>query len=57
MEYQKIITLLDSKPNHPSKFKTNTWVEINDESRGKCNEDNQIRFIIIIIIIIINSLF
>ena len=55
MEYQKIITLLDSKPNHRSKFKTNTWVEINDESRGKCNEDNQIRFIIIIIII--NSLF
>ena len=44
MEYQKIINLLDDTPIQPSKFKTKIWVEINDESRGKYNEDNQIRF-------------
>ena len=44
MEYQKIINLLYNAPNQPSKFKTKNWVEINDESRGTYNEDNQIRF-------------
>ena len=44
MEYQKIINLLDNMPNQPSKFKTKNWVEINDESWGMYNEDNQIRF-------------
>ena len=44
MEYQKIINLLINTPNQPSKFKTKNWVEINYESRGTCNEDNQIRF-------------
>ena len=34
MEYQKIITLLDTGSNQPSKFRTRNWVEINDESRG-----------------------
>ena len=32
MEYQKIINLLDNKPNQPTKFRTKNWVEINDES-------------------------
>ena len=41
MEYQKIINLLDNTPSEPSKFKTKNWVEINDESRGTYNEDNQ----------------
>ena len=36
--------MLDNKPNQPSKFKTKNWVEINDESRGTYNKDNQIRF-------------
>ena len=44
MEYQKIIIVLDNTPNQPSKCKTKTWVEINDELRRTCNKDNQIRF-------------
>ena len=32
MEYQKIINLLHNPPNQPSKFKTENWVEIDDES-------------------------
>ena len=43
MEYQKIINLLDNTSNQPSKFKTKNQVEINDESGGTYNEDNQIR--------------
>ena len=30
MEYQKMINLLDNTPNHPFKFNTKNWVEIND---------------------------
>ena len=30
MEYQKIITLLDSTPNLLSKFRTRNCIEIND---------------------------
>ena len=44
MEYQKIINLLDNTPNKPTKFRTKNWVEINDESRGTYNKDNQISF-------------
>ena len=44
MEYQKMINFLDNIPTQRSKFKTKNWVEINDESRGTYNEDNQIRF-------------
>ena len=44
MEYQKIMNLLDNKPSQPTKFKTKTWVEINDESRRNYNKNNQIRF-------------
>ena len=35
MEYQNIINILDDTMNQPSKFKTRSWVEINDESRGE----------------------
>ena len=35
MEYQKIISLLENKPNQPSKFRTKNWVEINDDQRGR----------------------
>ena len=34
MEYQEIINLLDNTPNHSTEFRTNNWVEINDDSRS-----------------------
>ena len=40
MEYQKIINLLDDITNQPSKFRTRNWVEINDQSKGRCNNSN-----------------
>ena len=43
MEYQKLANLLDKESNQPSKFRTKTWVEINDESRGTCT-NNDIKF-------------
>ena len=44
MEYQKIANLLDSASNKPSKFRTRNWVEINDDIRGACSPNKQIRF-------------
>ena len=44
MKYQKIRNLLDDSSNKTSKFRIKNWVEINDESRGTCNDDKQIRF-------------
>ena len=45
MEYQKIANLLDdNKSNQSSKFRTENWVEINDESRGTYNVNSQIKF-------------
>ena len=45
MEYQKIANLLDdNKSNQPSKFRTKSWIEINDESRGTYNVNSQIKF-------------
>ena len=32
MEYQKMICLLESKTNPPSKFSTKHWGEINDDA-------------------------
>ena len=32
MKYQKIINLLDNTPNQPNKFRTTSWVEINDDT-------------------------
>ena len=43
MEHQKRANLLDNPSNHPSKFRTRNWVEINDESRGTYT-GNDIRF-------------
>ena len=34
MQYQKIINLLENTSNQVSKFRTNNWIEINDQSRG-----------------------
>ena len=44
MEYQKIINLLDNTPNQQTKFRTKNWVEINDDTPGKYNTSNQVRF-------------
>ena len=44
MEYQKIANLIDDASNQPSKFRTRNLVEINDESRGAYNVNNQIKF-------------
>ena len=44
MEYQKIANLLNDGSNKPSKFRTKNWVEINDDVRGVCSPNKQIRF-------------
>ena len=44
MKYQKIINLLGNAPNQPSKFRTENWVEINDDARGTYNTNSQIKF-------------
>ena len=42
MEYKK--KLLDNISNQSSNFRTKYWVEINDESSGVYNTNNQIKF-------------
>ena len=42
MKYQKMINLLDDTKTQPSKFRTRTWVEINDESGGTSNANGDI---------------
>ena len=44
MEYQKIINLLENTPNQPTKFRTKSWVEINDDSRETYNTNSQTEF-------------
>ena len=44
MEYQKIAYFIDGASNQPFKFRAKDWVEINDESRGTCNVNSQIKF-------------
>ena len=44
MEYQKIANLIDDMSNQPSKFRTKTWVEISDESKGAHNVNIQMKF-------------
>ena len=43
MEYQKIINLLDSTSNQPSKYRARNWVEIKDEERGTYSPNKQIK--------------
>ena len=43
MKYQKIIDLLDDTTNQPTTFRTRNWVEMNDESKEKCDNSN-VRF-------------
>ena len=44
MKYQKIIKLLDSKPNQPTKFRTKSWIEINKDAGERYNTNKQIEF-------------
>ena len=44
MKYQKITNLLDITPNQPTKFRAKSWVEINDNSRGKYSTNSQMKF-------------
>ena len=44
MDYKKITNLLDNASNQSSKFRTKSWVKINDESRGVYNVNSQIKF-------------
>ena len=41
MEYQKVMNLLENRPNQRTKFRTRNWVEINDDSRGTYNTFQQ----------------
>ena len=43
MEYQKIINLLDNKPNQPTKFRTKNCAEINDDAPGTYSNNSQIK--------------
>ena len=43
MEYQEKINLLDNSSNQQTRCKTKNWVDINAESQGTQNKDNQIR--------------
>ena len=44
MELQKIINLLESTNNQPSKFRAKVGVEVNNESRGRCSLGGEIKF-------------
>ena len=44
MEYILKKKLLENTSNQSSEFRTNNWVEINDDVRETCNEDSQIKF-------------
>ena len=43
-EHQKILSLLDNTPNQPSKFRTKSWIEINDDAFGTYNANSLFRF-------------
>ena len=44
MEYQRIINFSDNTPIQPTRFRTNNWVEINDDARGTYNNNSLIEF-------------
>ena len=44
MDNQKIIDFLDNTSNQPTKFRTEHWIEIIDESRGTYNTNSHIKF-------------
>ena len=49
MEYQKIINLLGNTPDQASKFKTKSWIEMNDDLHGKSSINIPIRFKILML--------
>ena len=53
MKYPKTTNLLYETTNQPSKFRTRNWAEINDESRGAYNNDDN-KLIMMIIIMTMN---
>ena len=44
IEYQKVINLLDSTPNQPTKCRIKKFFELNDCARGTYNTNSQIKF-------------
>ena len=44
MEFQKIINFLDNEVSQASKFRTENWVQINEDVRGTYNINSQIKF-------------
>ena len=44
MKYQKIRNMLDNTPNHPTRFMTRSWLEINYDECGTYNIKSQIKF-------------
>ena len=44
MEYQKTINLLGNTLKQPTKFRTKTWIELNDDSSETYNTNGQIKF-------------
>ena len=44
MKYQKIANFLNDASNNPSKFRTKSWVDINDDIRSAYSPNKQIRF-------------
>ena len=36
--------MLDNTQYQPTKFRTESWIDINDDARGTYNKDSQIRF-------------
>ena len=43
MQYEEMVNFLDKKLNQPSKFRTENWVEINDNVRGTYNLNSQVK--------------
>ena len=44
MDYQKIANLLNDESIKPSKCRTRSWVEINDEARDTYSPNKQLKF-------------
>ena len=45
METQKIVNLLNDSNNENSKFATKKWYVIDNESKGKYSDENEIKFL------------
>ena len=45
MKTQKMLNLLNGSDNENSKFAIKKWCVINDESKGNCSPDDEIKFL------------